>query len=289
MAKPNHKNMFTYKGRLLQHPAVFDNRDGSKTVLMHIACETDDWDAEKKSYAFDDVELRAYVPADRIGKDARLWAVKGSQVSGNARYESRQVQQADGSVVTMRSMNVYEFELDDTKAETDARLQRYAANGDQRAAALLAERQGEAVQAQAPQQPQAQPVVDNSWVELDDTKAETDARLTHYAQDGDQRAAALLAERQGVQAPAAPSAPAAAPVQQQVQQAQAAPQMPTQAQVQQAPAPTQAPTNTGDPFDTLFNAMQAGQASPAQPQAPQGQTGQWGGAQNTPAPEWATA
>lgn len=234
MAKPNHKNMFTYKGRLLQHPAVFDNRDGSKTVLMHLACETDDWDAEKKSYTFDDVELRAYVPADRIGKDARLWAVKGSQVSGNARYESRQVQQPDGSVVTMRSMNVYEFELDDTKAETDARLQRYAANGDQ-------------------------------------------------------RAAELLAERQGVQAPAAPSAPAAAPVQQQVQQAQAAPQMPTQAQVQQAPAPTQAPTNTGDPFDTLFNAMQAGQASPAQPQAPQGQTGQWGGAQNTPAPEWATA
>ena len=240
MAKPNHKNMFTYKGRLLQHPAVFDNRDGSKTVLMHIACETDDWDAEKKSYAFDDVELRAYVPADRIGKDARLWAVKGSQVSGNARYESRQVQQADGSVVTMRSMNVYEFELDDTKAETDARLQRYAANGDQRAAALLAERQG----AQAPTAPSA---------------------------------------------PAAPQAQVNAPVQPQVQQTQAAPQMPVQTQVQQAPAPTQAPTNTGDPFDTLFNAMQAGQASPAQPQAPQGQNGQWGGAQSTPAPEWATA
>lgn len=240
MAKPNHKNMFTYKGRLLQHPAVFDNRDGSKTVLMHIACETDDWDAEKKSYAFDDVELRAYVPADRIGKDARLWAVKGSQVSGNARYESRQVQQADGSVVTMRSMNVYEFELDDTKAETDARLQRYAANGDQRAAALLAERQG----AQAPAAPSA---------------------------------------------PAAPQAQVNAPVQPQVQQTQAAPQMPVQTQVQQAPAPTQAPTNTGDPFDTLFNAMQAGQASPAQPQAPQGQNGQWGGAQSTPAPEWATA
>lgn len=240
MAKPNHKNMFTYKGRLLQHPAVFDNRDGSKTVLMHIACETDDWDAEKKSYAFDDVELRAYVPADRIGKDARLWAVKGSQVSGNARYESRQVQQADGSVVTMRSMNVYEFELDDTKAETDARLQRYAANGDQRAAALLAERQG----AQAPAAPSA---------------------------------------------PAAPQAQVNAPVQPQVQQTQAAPQVPVQTQVQQAPAPTQAPTNTGDPFDTLFNAMQAGQASPAQPQAPQGQNGQWGGAQSTPAPEWATA
>lgn len=240
MAKPNHKNMFTYKGRLLQHPAVFDNRDGSKTVLMHIACETDDWDAEKKSYAFDDVELRAYVPADRIGKDARLWAVKGSQVSGNARYESRQVQQADGSVVTMRSMNVYEFELDDTKAETDARLQRYAANGDQRAAALLAERQG----AQAPTAPSA---------------------------------------------PAAPQAQVNAPVQPQVQQTQAAPQVPVQTQVQQAPAPTQAPTNTGDPFDTLFNAMQAGQASPAQPQAPQGQNGQWGGAQSTPAPEWATA
>lgn len=240
MAKPNHKNMFTYKGRLLQHPAVFDNRDGSKTVLMHIACETDDWDAEKKSYAFDDVELRAYVPADRIGKDARLWAVKGSQVSGNARYESRQVQQADGSVVTMRSMNVYEFELDDTKAETDARLQRYAANGDQRAAALLAERQG----AQAPAAPSA---------------------------------------------PAAPQAQVNAPVQPQVQQTQAAPQVPVQTQVQQAPAPTQAPTNTGDPFDTLFNAMQAGQASPAQPQAPQGQNGQWGGAQSTPAPEWTTA
>lgn len=226
MSRPNMNNHFTFAGRLSSHPSVFDNKDGSKSVLMHVLTEGR-WNSETNSYDLDDVELRGYVPADRVGKSNLLWAVKGSEVRGTARLTSYRKTDENGKIVeTTHSVDIYEFKLSDTAAETNARLTRYANEGDQKAAELLAARQ-----------------------------------------NGQSSAQAAPAAAQATQAPAQGSVPA--------------PTLGAQPQASQSAPQAAASNDAYGPFAGLISQMQGGQSAPAAPS-----DNAWAGQQDS-APDWA--
>lgn len=136
MSNPNNVALFT--GNLASEPAIFTNKDGSKTVLTTIYTK-DNYKSKKTGQVESKkVTLKDYIPAGRDGNGIYDWMHTGDEASFSAVADTEVYTNRDGKVVYELVLLVDSVVPRESKRESAQRAARRA--------------QGQAPQAQVPMQ-----------------------------------------------------------------------------------------------------------------------------------------
>lgn len=150
-------------GRLLSDPKVFKNSDGSRTVYVTLAVEDDYKSGPNREVVTNEIPVQDFVPVNGVANTPWRQIGEGDLIGLSTRLSAKRYTDRNGNLVY--GTDNLRVEVDgfpkflESRATTQARRERKAAQGQQAPAA----EQAPAQPAQAPAQPaQAQPATGES-------------------------------------------------------------------------------------------------------------------------------
>lgn len=116
----NQNNFGIVTGRLTRDVTVFENKDGSKKVLVNVAVDNNYESRDGKRHS-QFLPLEAYVPATVEGLGAFAHMAKGDQVGFEIHLESDQYEK-NGATVYAQKIVIDGVDFKETRAVTQKRL-----------------------------------------------------------------------------------------------------------------------------------------------------------------------
>lgn len=114
-------------GRLTRDPKVFDNTDGSKKVMLTLACQ-DNFKGSDGKRGTQFVPVVAFIPKDKFGLGVYAYMHKGDLVSVEYNVRSGSYEDANKETVYTTELYVQSVDLMENAATTQARAAQAAAS-----------------------------------------------------------------------------------------------------------------------------------------------------------------